>query len=81
MKLQDVIADLKDQRDLMDAEERETFARLCASLVDLSCAIETVSPDQRDVVDELLRTIDEASCAAYGLAATLEQRQGRPPKA
>ena len=81
MKLEKVVSALKDQQGRMDAGELTAFERVCDSIVELSCALGEVSRDQRELVDHLLRTMDDAADAAYGLARALERRQAPPPGA
>jgi hypothetical protein len=74
MKLQDTVISLRDRKDTLTAKERETLSEICASFVDLSSAKEKVSPEQRELVDDLLRITDELAYAAYRLAAALQSR-------
>ena len=79
MKLQDVVSSLKDQQDRMQGDEVGTFNQVCDAVVELSCALDDVPWEQRELVDHLLRTFDDAAHSAYGLAITLAARQGCPP--
>jgi len=81
MKLQDVIADLNKQADRMDPEERASLERLWDAAFDLSCGLDDVSSDQRELVERLLRVMDEAAQTAHGLATALARRQAPPPTA
>ena len=81
MKLQDVVSDLNTQIDRMDPEELAGLGKLWDALVELSCGLDEVASDQRELVDHLLRTMDDAADAAYGLAIALAQRGAPPPTA
>jgi hypothetical protein len=74
MKLQEVIRDLKDHQDRLTPDEQETLGEFFARLFDLSSAKESVPADQRELVDALIRDMDDLAYAVYGLAAAVEGR-------
>ncbi|MGD0237001.1 MAG: hypothetical protein ABSC55_21010 [Syntrophorhabdales bacterium] len=74
MKLRDVISELKNHQDRLTPDEQETLGEIFARLFELSGDVERVPADQRELVDDLLRDMDDLAYAAYGLAAALESR-------
>jgi len=74
MKLQDTIVELKNNRDKLTPEEQEALYEICIQMAELSSAKDEVPADERELVDYLLRTMDDLAHATYGLAADLERR-------
>lgn len=74
MKLRDVISELKNHEGALTPDEQERLNEIYTRLFELSYDLERVPPDQRELVDELIRNVDDLGYAVYGLAAAVEGR-------
>jgi hypothetical protein len=77
MKLQDVVVCLKDCEDRLTSDEQETLAEIFVRMFGFSLAKEQVPAGQRELVDQLIRDMDDLAIGAYRLAAALESRQAK----
>jgi hypothetical protein len=74
MKLQDVVVCLKDCEDRLTPDEQETLGEIFVRMFGFSLAKEQVPAGQRELVDQLIRDLDDLAYAVYGLAAALQSR-------
>ena len=74
MKLQDVIVCLKGHRGKLTPDQQERLEEVSARMFDFWFAKEAVHTDQQELVDQLIRDLDDLAYEVYGLAAAVESR-------
>jgi hypothetical protein len=74
MKLQDVVVCLKDCEDRLTPSEQETLGVFFVRMFGFSLAKEQVPAGQRELVDQLIRDLDDLAYEVYVLAAAVDNR-------